>query len=129
METPNVHYHGETVRKIFLISGLVMLVGLPFFAMQLQFAVFAAVLGILIIGLFAGLTSPQNKFAIIFDVVISLAGIFAFEATAVLTYTNWGADGYFVFNQFLALLFFVALYFSVRSARAMLKKSEVEYKP
>jgi hypothetical protein len=129
METPNAHYHGNKVRKIFLVSGLVMLIGLPVFALKLQFAIFAAVLGILIVGLFAGLTSPHNKFAIIFDVVISLIGILAFEATAVLTYSNWGADGYFAFNQFLAILFFVALYFSVRSARDMLKRPEAEYKP
>jgi len=114
------HYYGDVVRKLFLGSGVLMLVGLPFFADNLELTVFSATLGILIIGIFAGLTSPREQWVFIFDVCVSALASIVFELTAIGWYrSHMIFDAYFIFNQVLALVFFTALYFSVKTFRSM----------
>jgi hypothetical protein len=120
------HYHGHIVRRLFVLAGLIMLLGLPFFAPIIAGGVFVAVSGILVVGLYAGLTTPKHKWIMWGDVVLSTIGSFAFEVIAIdLYHTNGTIDAYFLFNQSLALVFFLALYFGVKTFRAMLLK-EVE---
>ncbi len=115
------HYYGDIVRQLFLSAAVIMLVGLPIFAGQLRLGIFAAVMGVLVIGLFAGMTSPKQKIIMITDVCIALIGSVVFEVTAVYSYrSNVFFQPYFFFNQVLALIFFVATYLAVKSARGMI---------
>lgn len=119
------HYYGDNVRRMFLSAGVIMLVGLPFFADKLELTVFAATLGIVIIGIFAGLTSPRQRSIMIFDTCVAAAASIVFELYAIDEYRRTGSiDAYFFFNQILAILFFVALYFSVKTFRSMLSDQE-----
>jgi hypothetical protein len=123
------HYYGDYVRRMFFVSGIVMLIGLPFFASNLELTVFAATLGVVIIGIFAGLTSPRQSPIIVFDVCVSAAASIIFELLTIEWYKETGGiDLYFFFNQILAILFFVALYFSVKTFRAMLSEKGTEPK-
>lgn len=117
------HYHGHIVRRLFVLAGLIMLVGLPFFASVVRGGVFLAISGILVLGLYAGLTTPKHTWIMWGDVVLSVLGSFTFEVIAIGLYSRDAELGmYFVFNQALALVFFLALYFSVKTFRAMLLK-------
>jgi hypothetical protein len=117
------HYHGHIVRRLFVLAGLIMLVGLPFFASVVTGGVFLAISGILVLGLYAGLTTPKHTWIMWGDVVLSVLGSFTFEVIAISLYNRDGSmETYFVFNQALALVFFLALYFSVKTFRAMILK-------
>lgn len=114
------HYYGDTVRMYFFVAGIIMLVGLPFFADRIHFTVFAAILGAVFVVLFAGLTNPSQRGVIFFDVIVSLVGLIIFELTTIDWYQAiFGIDIYLIFNQLLALAFFVTFYFSIKTYRAM----------
>ncbi len=117
------HYHGHIVRRLFVLAGVIMLLGLPFFATVVKGGVFMAISGILVLGLYAGLTTPKHTWIMWGDVVLSALGSFVFEVLAIGLYdSNTSITGYFIFNQALAIVFFLALYFSVKTFRAMLLK-------
>ena len=123
------HYYGDYVREIFFVASIIMLLGLPFFAEYIELTVFAAALGAVVIGIFAGLTSPRQRSIMIFNICVSAIASIIFELYAIEWHKKIGAiDLYFFFNQVLAVLFFIALYFGVKTFRAMLS-SVVEAGP
>lgn len=110
------HYYGDTVRKLFLAIGVVMLVALPFFSSSLPGPALIAFLGVLVVAVVAGLTNPKQIWVMGLNVGVSLAGLAVFEYYAILqakTDPVW----LFVINQAIALLFFFALYYSVKTLR------------
>ena len=109
------HYHGDVVRILFLINGALMLIFLPFFLDRLIIHYSVAILGVLAIALFAGLTNPKSLFVILLDLLISVIGFFVFEFT-VLEYFDIDL-GYAVTNQLYALIFFISIYFSTKTLR------------
>ena len=112
------HYYGDIVRRLFMAAALIMLIGLPIFNDRLPAPLFESITAVIALGLFAGLTSPAKISMSIIDTAICIAGIFIFEYYAV----QWPSvyDMLFWFNQVLALVFFAALYYSVKSWRARL---------
>lgn len=110
------------IRGIFLVVGLMMLVGLPFFADYLPIFLFTAVMGILVVGTLAGLTTRRNTWVMAADTVVSLIGSFVFEFMAIEAYASNISTAYFIFNQLIAICFFFATYFSVRTFCGMCKK-------
>lgn len=115
------HYHGHAVRQILFVCGILMLLLLTFYYDQIRFGAFMPLVGILAVDFFAGLTSPRILFAIFFDLLASLAGLAIFELSAIFRYQAFHSvgDGYFLFTQALAILFFVSLYFSTKSLRGI----------
>lgn len=111
------HYYGTIVRQLFLIGGILMLLTLPFFQNLLPVPSFISVLAILLIGIAAGFTSPRNAFVMILNLGISLVAFVAFEYRAVVTYSI-PLEPLFLANQFLAAVFFFALYYSAKTVRA-----------
>ncbi len=122
-KTPYIpHYYGNTIRLLFLGSALILLlsamVDKELFAFYLFIGIFV-VLGIVIL---AGLTSPNTRFSIISDTGISAVLFIFFEYSALMTSpaVNGGAfDAVFLLRQLLALIFLLALYFSVKTWRGM----------
>lgn len=113
------HYYGTLVRELFLVAGVLMLVGLPFFSDHLNVPVLLSVLGVVIIASLAGLTSRKQRFVVGLDAGAALIGLFTFEIAAVHVFQNFGGDSFFWFNQILAILFFFIFYFAVKTFRAM----------
>ena len=111
-----VHYYGDTVRKLLIGAAIVMLVGLPIFNDRLPVSAPISIVAILILGLFAGLTNPRKIWVSVVNAIFSVIGIFIFEYYAVQTYDL--ADLLFWANQALAIIFFIALYYSTKSWRA-----------
>ena len=118
------HYHGKIIRELFFSAGFLMLIGLPFFYKNINFNAFIPVLGILVVNLLGGLTNPRQRFIIVFDIFVSLFGLAIFETLALYSFNSItsGINLYFWFNQLLAILFFIALYFSTKTFRGMTVK-------
>jgi len=110
------HYYGDTIRLIFVIGGIGMLLTLPVFQDRINLPIFISIIAMLGIGVTAGLTNPRQRWVIIFNAVASALGFFIFEYYAVDAFTG-RVDLFFLANQFLALLFFIALYYSVKTLR------------
>lgn len=112
------HYYGDTVRKLFLAGGLIMLLMLPFVHDRLPVSFVTSILIILAIDIFAGVTNPAWEWISIIDTAISLVGFLIFSYYAVTIYIQHGAwDILFWTNGILWLIFFFALYFATKTLR------------
>ncbi len=116
------HYYGDTVRFLFLIAGVIMLLMLPTVSQILNIPIVVSVVAILALGLAAGFTNPKQKLDALINVFISAAGFLIFESTAVWTYQNGITTDrlqfFFIASITLGLIFLLALYFSVKTFRA-----------
>ncbi|MDD5068641.1 MAG: hypothetical protein PHS53_02205 [Candidatus Pacebacteria bacterium] len=128
-ETPHYparpHYYGDIVRQALFAIGIIMIIGMPIFSDKISFSGFFIILGILGVNLFAGLTNPKQAVSIWGDFIISFLGLVFFELIAFFYYAAYHSvlDLYFWFNQVISILFFVSLYFSVKTLRGMLTGS------
>jgi hypothetical protein len=110
------HYYGDIVRKLFIAGALVMLASLPLVQLFVPLPVFLAILVILVVVLAAGFLAPTQKWTMIVDMCIAGASMLAFEDYAVQSYFD-GRALFFVVNQALAIIFFVAFYYAVKTVR------------
>lgn len=110
------HYYGHIVRRLFLTAGIVMLITLATLKHVLPTEVFVVIFVILLIGFFAGLTNPIQRWVAVLDVLISLVALATFEYHAVIGYTHLG-DVLFWVNQSLAVIFFFAFYYATKTLR------------
>ncbi len=96
-----------------------MLLGLSFFMKYVNVGGVVGVLGILIVDFFAGMTNAHKRGMILFDILISVVGTAYFEIVAAADFrvVNDIGNIYFLFNEIVAILFFVALFMSVRAYR------------
>ena len=122
------HYYGDTVRFLFLIAGVIMLISLPTVSQILNIPIIISVIAILILGLAAGFTNPKQKLDALINVFISAAGFLIFESTAVWTFqkgiTTQRLEYFFIANIILGLIFLLALYFSAKTLRAEIVSTE-----
>jgi hypothetical protein len=110
------HYYGDTVRRIFLIAAFVMALTLPFFVPKVPVPFYISLSSIPLLVLLAGLTNPREIWVLVVNVVASIAGSIVFEYYAVFGYRG-GDMPYFIVNQVLAVIFLIAVYFSMKTLR------------
>jgi len=116
----SMHYYGDTVRVFFVFGALVMIASLPFVAQHIAIPFLVSIVGILIVGVAAGITSPVLRWSSVINVFISFYAALEFEWYAVHWYMMHGAYNLFFFvNQLLAVNFLLALYFSVKTFRGV----------
>ena len=117
------HYYGDTVRRLFLAGGIIMLVTLPLFTNLLPTTTSVSVLIVLVLGFVAGLVSPAHRTVVVINTIVAGIGMFFYEYYAVTGYFLPDGTAYkdlFVFtNQVLAIIFFFALYYSSKSVRGL----------
>ena len=120
------HYYGDLIRRLFIAGGSIMILTLPFFKEIIPIPIFFSIFSIVIIGVFAGLTNPRQKWVNILNAIISAVAFVTFEYFAVNIYTLSGdylKDLFFWTNQTLAIIFFVALYFGAKTVRGFYYKN------
>lgn len=124
MENITAHYYGDVVRRMFLTAGIVMLITLPIFNTVLPVPIFFSIFSILVVGFFAGLTNPMQKWVNVVNAIISAVALAIFEYYAVVYLMSAGnvGNGLFWVNQFLSLIFFIALYYSSKTVRGLFLK-------
>jgi hypothetical protein len=115
------HYYGNYVRQAMLTAAVLMLVGAPFYAnpgtlsSELPFIITAAVVVVAL----AALTNPKSRFIIMLSSVISGVGLILYEWWALNDYAIISSFA-FVIRELIAVLFLVAMYFSLKTLRAMI---------
>lgn len=116
---PPRHYHGGTVRRLFLLGGIIMLLALPFTFSKLSILIFTiSLFAVLVVGVGAGFMSPTQKWVVVLDLFISAFAFVVFEFVAVDEYVAEHTLGFiFWVNQVLALIFFFALYYTSKTLR------------
>lgn len=122
------HYYGDTVRTLFIISGLIMIVGYPFFHSYINQPISFAIAGCILLAVVGGLTNPALKWVTFLNMIISIVAFVFFEYYAVDTYFNLlpkspagSVPVYFFWaNQLLAIFFFFSTYLSTKTFRGSL---------
>lgn len=128
-EEPSVHY-ARRVRGLFLAAGLIMIIALPilgkdiFVSRGADIFLFVAFFWILVLGIVGAL----GRRTMILDMVASGIALVFFEYAAVLNYQREEAADSLVFliSQLLSIIFFLSLFFSIRTYRAFLKERSRE---
>lgn len=127
-EVLNEHYYGDAVRVIFVVAGLAMIVMFPFFSNILKIPVLVPILAVLILAVLGGFLNPEQTWIIALNTAVSILGCGIFQYYAVHAYLNLSPTSdinvaFFWANQVLAILFFVAIYLSVKTLRGKLVRS------
>lgn len=116
------HYHGDKVRVLFVIMGVLMAGTLPVFSSLINMPITVSIMGIVLLAILGGFLNPAQKWIIYIDTIASIVAFIAFEYYAVYTYLhlspNIALNVYFYWvNQIAALLFFLATYLCVKTLR------------
>lgn len=119
-----VHYYGDIVRRLFIASAFIMAATLPFFSANIEQPILMSIMGILVLGVAAGLTSPSYASSAIINVLIAIVSVAVFEGYAVVEYKLHGANIFFIANQTMALIFLSALYYGVKTIRGRKEGSQ-----
>ncbi|MEK9186250.1 MAG: hypothetical protein AAB885_01555 [Patescibacteria group bacterium] len=118
-----VHYHGMTVRKLFITAAVIMVLSLPFLSPLLPVPIFISLLSILTIAMVAGLANPYQRWVGWLTTLTACGAFLTFEYHAVIAFLEYGSNNHLFFvNQILALIFLSALYLSTKTLRGMLLK-------
>src|SRR3989344_2205737 len=79
-------YYGDIVRRLFMMSGVLMLVFLPFFSNLLPGPLYVSIFAIVMIAIVAGLTDYHKRWTVVLDVFIAAFAVAVFEYFAVSFY-------------------------------------------
>jgi len=112
------HYYGDFVRILFVVAAALSAVAIPVWGDILFVGTFTQVAAIVILVFLAGLTNPHSKLVLWADVAISAFGALFVEVTAI-SYYSMDLIAIFLVREVLMLLFLFALYFSIKTLRAM----------
>jgi hypothetical protein len=114
-----VHYYGDYVRQIFVACAVLMAIALPLWGNLLpSFPVFIEVSAIVVLVALAGLTTPRSKIIMMINAVLAGVGALLLEYAAIINYSD---ETFLIFTarEAVAVLLLFALYFSVKTVRAM----------
>ena len=124
-EKPKIpHYYGDTVRKLFIVGGILMLVTLPIFYEDIPIPFIVSVFAILVVALLAGLTNPRQAWVSVLDLIVSVLAFIMLEYVAIFAgaYDGVSQSGFFLTTQALAIIFFIAVYYSAKTLRGMYRR-------
>lgn len=118
MSMPISHYYGDAVRQFFFGLAALITVCIPFSG-NLQLGLIVGIPSIVILVVLAGFTNPRGIVVMVANSIVAAVGVFLVEGIAIVTYGN-GNYIPFALLECMSVLFIVALYFSVKTVRAML---------
>jgi hypothetical protein len=112
------HYHGDSVRILFVLSAVVIIVAQSTGA-ELPFTTFEAVLAAIVLVVTAGVTNPKQGWIHWLNALLAVWGTLAFGTSAIAHYRTGMNffDPSFTYIEALALLSLLALYFTTRTIR------------
>jgi len=118
---PVAHYHGDTVRALFVIMAVVMLIaettGASLPLSTLGIVSFAVVLMVA-----AGIANPAQSWIHYVNVVLAVFGAISFGLYAIEQYraTHDVLTPTFLYAEVLALLFLTSVYYATKTVRGLL---------
>ena len=113
------HYYGDVVRILMLLGAGLALLVIPFSSGFLHDAFLLDIIIGLAIVASAALTNPHTKLLVASDAMLSALAVVLFEMDAFQNYQA-GELLTFVFYEGIAILFILAFYFSLKTARAFM---------
>ncbi|HWH16363.1 MAG TPA: hypothetical protein VNU25_02155 [Candidatus Paceibacterota bacterium] len=114
------HYHGDKVRILFLATAAIGAVGIPFWGHLVPYGTLFEVLGGIVLIVLAGLANPRSRWVMVLSIIVAAFGVFLLEASAIAFHTRDPFE-LLVAREVTALLLGAALYFSVKTLRAMVQ--------
>jgi len=120
------HYYGDIVRILFFLSGILMILSLPFLNGVIPIPIHISIFSILILIFVAGLTNPAQRWVSIVDSAVSSLGFIVFEYYAITTFSDGEEFLFFLINQTLAVLFLFSFYFATKTVRGFIVKERKE---
>ncbi len=115
------HYYGDQIRRIFMVGVVLMVLGLPLMLDLFDLPLYVGLIAILALSYLAGFTSPRHPLTIWANAATSTVAFVVFEIYALELFEEQETV-LFLANQLLAVLFLVAMYFSAKTIRAMVRK-------
>ncbi|TSC85883.1 MAG: hypothetical protein G01um10148_791 [Parcubacteria group bacterium Gr01-1014_8] len=112
------HYHGDHVRRLFIAAAGAMLVLAPFLSSYMPYTLPFEILGAVVIVVLAALTNPKKEMVMMANAFAAGIGVVANETIALFAYFD-GSIFIFFGREVIAFLFIFALYFSLKTVRAM----------
>jgi hypothetical protein len=113
-----LHYYGDVVRRLFLVGAFIMALSLPFFWEDISLPLYITIFAVIVVDIAAGVTTPAKFWSSVLNLLVSILAVISFEYYAVRSYTNIREEAYFFLtNQVLAIIFLLALYYSVKTVR------------
>lgn len=112
------HYHGDTVRILFLVGGVIILATLPFYKNLLPIGAGFLTVFVVLLALGAAIVNPFQRWIVFVNLIIAIVAVILFEYVAAIGY---GTDpaALSIIRQILAIVFLFALYYSGKTLRAM----------
>lgn len=116
------HYYGDTVRQLFIATAVLSFIVVPLWGDLLPFVgVVPQVAAALLLVLLAGFTSAHNQLVMIANATVSGVSVLLIESTAIaLRGQGEHASALFYAREAAVLLLIAALYFSIKTIRAMM---------
>ncbi len=114
------HYHGDIIRTLFIVAVILSLIVIPIWGYILPIHLEMEIGAGIILIILAGLTSPHARFIMALNVIVSAGSVFLLEWFA-LTLRTTNSLELLIVREVGAFLFLGALYFSVKTLRAMMQ--------
>jgi uncharacterized membrane protein YjjP (DUF1212 family) len=113
------HYYGDWVRTLFILMAALTFVVTPLLGDLLPFGVLPQVAASLLLVLLAGLTSPRSQVVMLINATLAGVSAFLLETYAILLGPSTNVSLFWA-RELGVLLMLAALYFSVKTLRAMM---------
>lgn len=122
-----LHYHGDEVRVLFLVSAVVLIVAQSTGA-NLPLSSTGAVIAAIILVVAAGVTNPAQSGIHWLNAIVAIVGTLLFGTSAVEHYRAGISvfDPSFTAIEALALLSLVALYYTTRTIRGDIQRPNLQ---
>ncbi len=114
------HYHGDSVRILFVIGAIVIIVAKSTGA-EIPLSSFGSVVAAVVLVIAAGITNPTQFWIHWANAFLAIYGTIIFGTTAVEHYRAGTSifDSSFIYVEAIALLSLIALYFTTRTVRGL----------
>ncbi len=95
-----------------------MALSLPLFWKDISLPLYVTIFAVIVVDIAAGVTTPAKFWSNVLNLLVSIFAVVSFEYYTVRAYANFEEEIYFFFvNQVLAIIFLLALYYSVKTVR------------
>ena len=111
------HYHGDIARDLLLGAAALSLIASPLYADSLKTQFPLIIAGVLASAVAAGLTDPKRRISATIDAVVSGVALVMYAGWALVNYSGENPVA-FVLRMAIAIIFFFAFYFSMKTVRA-----------
>lgn len=115
-------YYTRATQSVFIVAGILMLVTFPYFFKKFEPSTLAILAVIVLLAISAGLSASGSYLAKRMNVLIAVVACALSMYRAVTLFFNGTEEPVMIFSfwvlQILSLLFFFAIYFSIRAVKS-----------